>query len=86
VSLINQAGCRLLGYSEARILGKNWFDHFLPGSVREHCRKIFVQLMEGIVGPVDCVENIVLTREADSVWSLEISFNFSLFHCGPAHF
>jgi len=65
VSLINQAGCRLLGYSETQILGKNWFDHFLPEPVREHVRKAFVQLMSGIVEPVECVENNVLTRSGE---------------------
>jgi PAS domain S-box-containing protein len=65
VSLINQAGCRLLGYSEAQILGKNWFDHFLPGPVREHTRKVFVQSMAGIVEPVEYVENTILTRSGE---------------------
>ena len=65
VSLINQAGCRLLGYSEAQIRGMNWFDHFLPERVREHVRKVFVQLMAGIVEPVDYVENVVLTRNGE---------------------
>ncbi len=62
VSLINEAGCRLLGYSEAEILGKNWFDHFLPKPVREHVRRVFVQFMSGTVEPAGCVENLVLTR------------------------
>jgi PAS domain S-box-containing protein len=65
VSLINQAGCRLLGYSEAEILGKNWFDHFLPEPVREHVRKIFAQFMAGTVDPTGCVENVVLTRSGE---------------------
>ncbi len=65
VSLINQAGRRLLGYSEAQILGRNWFDNFLPESVREHVRKVFVQLMAGIVEPVDYVENVVLTQSGE---------------------
>jgi two-component system, OmpR family, phosphate regulon sensor histidine kinase PhoR len=65
VSLINQAGCRLLGYREAQILGKNWFDHFLPEPLREHFRKVFVQLMAGIVEPVEYVENSVLTRSGE---------------------
>jgi PAS domain S-box-containing protein len=65
VSLINQAGCRLLGYSEAQILGKNWFDHFLPESVREQVRKVFVQLMAEVVEPVEYVENIVLTQSGE---------------------
>jgi PAS domain S-box-containing protein len=65
VSLINQAGCRLLGYSEAQVLGKNWFNHFLPETVRDHVRKVFLQLMAGIVEPVEYVENNVLTGSGE---------------------
>ncbi len=65
VSLINQAGCRLLGYSEAEIIGKNWFDHFLPAAVREHVKEVFAQLMAGTVEPGEYVENIVLTRSGE---------------------
>ena len=65
VSLINQAGCRLLGYSEAEILGKNWFDHFLPEPVREYVRRVFVQFVAGTVEPAGCVENLILTRSGE---------------------
>lgn len=62
VSLINQQGCRLMGGEEAEILGKNWFDHFLPADNREEVRCFFHQLMEqGAVQPVEYYENDVLT-------------------------
>jgi PAS domain S-box-containing protein len=62
ISLINQQGCRLLGGEEAEILGKNWFDQFLPADSREEVRTFFHQLMEqGSVQPVEYHENDVLT-------------------------
>ncbi len=47
VGLINQKGCEILGNAEQEILGKNWFDHFLPPRVREHTRAVFHGLMAG---------------------------------------
>ncbi|MCK5180782.1 MAG: PAS domain-containing protein, partial [Candidatus Omnitrophica bacterium] len=35
VVLVNKKGCEVLGYEEGEILGKNWFDHFIPGRLRE---------------------------------------------------
>ncbi len=62
VSLINQQGCRLMGGEEAEILGKNWFDNFLPADNREEVRIFFHQFMEqGAVQPVEYYENDVLT-------------------------
>jgi PAS domain-containing protein len=34
IQLINRKGCEILGASEADILGKNWFEHFLPERIR----------------------------------------------------
>jgi PAS domain S-box-containing protein len=45
VSLINRKGCELLGGHEQDIVGKNWFDHFIPADTREELRALFVQLM-----------------------------------------
>ncbi|MEM7349199.1 MAG: response regulator [Acidobacteriota bacterium] len=38
VSLVNHAGCRLLGYSEEEILGKDWAEHFVPDELRDDVR------------------------------------------------
>ena len=42
VQLINRQGCEILGRPEAEILGKNWFDYFVPESQREQVRAGFV--------------------------------------------
>lgn len=32
VASINRKGCEILGYKEEEIIGKNWFDNFIPES------------------------------------------------------
>ncbi len=65
VALINQKGCELLGYSEQEIIGKNWFNHFIPQRVREEILAIFNQAMAGQVSPIEYVENWILTRDKE---------------------
>jgi protein-histidine pros-kinase len=62
VTLINQKGCKLLGYREEEIVGKNWFEVFLPTAIREGTRAVFQGLMSGKCEPHKYHENPVLTR------------------------
>ena len=45
ISLINRKGCELFGGDEADIVGKNWFDNFIPPDAREEVRGLFIRLM-----------------------------------------
>ena len=65
ISLVNQAGCRLLGYPEDEIIGTNWFSRFLPARARVDVEEIFDHLMAGIIEPVRYVEGTVLTRNGE---------------------
>ncbi|OGP69739.1 MAG: hypothetical protein A2Y80_03485, partial [Deltaproteobacteria bacterium RBG_13_58_19] len=65
VNLVNQPGCSLLGYPEEEIVGKNWFDHFLPERERAEVEKVFKQLMAGIIDPVEYFENVIVTRSGE---------------------
>ena len=65
ISLVNLAGCRLLGYPEDEIIGTNWFSRFLPARARADVEEIFDQLMAGIIEPVRFVEGTVLTRNGE---------------------
>lgn len=50
ITLINKAGCALLGHDRVQdVVGKNWFDTFLPETIRAHVRTKFhdVLAMEG---------------------------------------
>ncbi len=44
VSLINRRGCKILGLPESAIVGKNWFDHFIPERARAEAKANFVKL------------------------------------------
>ncbi|MCB1032898.1 MAG: PAS domain S-box protein, partial [Acidobacteria bacterium] len=39
VSLINRKGCRVLGYKEEEIVGRNWFENFVPEGARAAARE-----------------------------------------------
>jgi PAS domain S-box-containing protein len=61
VIMVNPAGCRLLGRCEDEILGKNWFDTFLPERLREASRELFARKVTGAVDQPEQVENIIVT-------------------------
>lgn len=44
VTLINRRGCDILKLSEKDILGKNWFDHFIPKENVEEIKLLFESL------------------------------------------
>ncbi len=47
VADINQNGCQLLGFTKSEVLGKNWFDNFIPENIREDMRLTFHQSLKG---------------------------------------
>lgn len=65
VSLINRMGCAVLGLPEEQIVGRNWFDSFIPEAGRENVRTAFLRLMAGEVQAVGQFENAVLTSRGD---------------------
>ncbi|MDP1929661.1 MAG: PAS domain S-box protein, partial [Thiobacillus sp.] len=71
VQLVNHKGCEMLGASEADILGKDWFEHFLPEGIRKGIKEAFFLLLQGDLAPVEYMENTILTRsgkERDVAW------------------
>ena len=63
VNLINKKGCQILGYdAEERIIGRNWFDNFIPEEMRNEIRKVFDELMNNGSSEVQYFENAVLTK------------------------
>ena len=47
VADINQKGCELLEYLKKEVVGKNWFDVFIPERIRDEMRLTFHQLLDG---------------------------------------
>ncbi len=64
VSLINKKGCALLGYKkESSLIGKNWFDEFIPVHNIKKVKKEFHRLVSGEISGEDYYENPVLTKK-----------------------
>jgi PAS domain S-box-containing protein/putative nucleotidyltransferase with HDIG domain len=61
VTLVNQKGCEILGCEESEIVGKNWFDSFVPERLRNGVKDVLEQLVAGQIEPVEYFENPVLT-------------------------
>jgi len=62
VTLINKKGCDILGYNEREIIGKNWFENFIPCKHKEEVKFIFQSLLKGKVSWVECFEHPILTK------------------------
>jgi PAS domain S-box-containing protein len=63
--MINKKGCEVLGWSEGEIVGKNWFDHFLPERIREQTRQYARDVYEGRLEFPAYHENPVITRSSE---------------------
>ena len=75
VTLINRKGCEILGCSEQEVLGREWFDHFVPEPVRAAARDEYETML--LRGPdhSEQYEEPVLTkggRERTIRWHLII--------------
>ncbi|MEL6844412.1 MAG: PAS domain S-box protein, partial [Bacteroidota bacterium] len=65
VKLVNREGSRLLGYEEKEIVGKNWFDHFIPPAEREEVRGVFHKVLNGEMAHVEFYENRILNQQGE---------------------
>jgi len=65
ITLINKKGCKILGFKEKDIKGKNWFDNFLPEEIKDEMKGVYKKLMAGEIEPVEFYENPVLTKNGE---------------------
>ncbi|OGP49498.1 MAG: hypothetical protein A2Y79_09340 [Deltaproteobacteria bacterium RBG_13_43_22] len=63
VTLINRKGCEILGYGRDEIIGKKWFEIFIPKDFRAEAKRIFFQTLAGEIKPVEYFESPVITKE-----------------------
>lgn len=62
ISFINRRGCEILGHEKEDILGKNWFDNFLPEKIREDIKTVFRKLMAQEIELAEYFDNVVLAK------------------------
>jgi PAS domain S-box-containing protein len=65
VTLINKKGCAILGYPEEEIIGKTWFDNFLPRRFREKEKENFKKLTESEFDCPEYSEGFILTKNGN---------------------
>jgi PAS domain S-box-containing protein len=65
VTLVNKRGCEVLGYEEGEIVGKNWFDNFLPERDRAEAREIFQAVLDERITIENPVTGPVLTSSGE---------------------
>ena len=63
VTMINQKGCEVLGSAAGEIVGKDWFETFIPAYIRRDVIQGFRKLMAGEIEPVEYFENLVLIQD-----------------------
>jgi len=65
VSLINNRGCEVLGYTKEEILGRNWIDNFVPERLQNKMNDILAKLRSNQTVSYEHFENPVLTQSGE---------------------
>jgi len=65
VQLVNRRGCELLGHREEEIVGRNWFERFVPAEQAESVRHAFRMMMEEVRSAVPYHESPVLSAAGE---------------------
>ncbi|MFH0822521.1 MAG: PAS domain S-box protein, partial [Pseudomonadota bacterium] len=63
--LANKKACAVLGWDEDEVVGRNWFDTFLPEPGRETVKEAFTDAMAGKIELSEYYENPVLTKQGE---------------------
>lgn len=62
VSLVNKKGANVLGYPQEEIIGKDWFETFIPREVREKVRSVHSELISGRGAAYRYYENEIVAK------------------------
>ncbi len=65
VALINREGACILGFEKEEIIGKNWFDNFIPRQIRAEVEVVFQKLIAGEAELFKNYENPILTKTGE---------------------
>jgi PAS domain S-box-containing protein len=66
IALINRKGCEILGYTEAELVGRDWFEHCVPERARESSRRGFADVLNGRREAMSYVEDTIHAREGQT--------------------
>jgi PAS domain S-box-containing protein len=63
ITLLNRIGCEILGRSREKLVGKNWFDNFIPSRSRDEMKAVFKKILTEGIGSY--FENPILTMSGE---------------------
>lgn len=65
VQMINPKGCEILEYTEEEIIGKNWFENFIPKEQINKIKEVSNLIYNGKLEHVKYFENEILTKNGN---------------------
>ncbi len=65
ITLVNQRACEVLGYTKEEAIGQNWFDIFLPDSVRSLIKGAYTEVLKGNMELPEFSEKPILTKSGE---------------------
>jgi PAS domain S-box-containing protein len=65
VALINKTGCELLQRNEHDVIGKDWFEMYVPERFRDEAKAVFSRMIAGARQPAEEFQNPVLTESGE---------------------
>ncbi|MGQ9844452.1 MAG: PAS domain S-box protein [Spirochaetota bacterium] len=63
ITLVNKMACKILGYTEDELVGKDWFSTCLPSEIQDDVQSVFQKILQGDLKPVEFYENAVVTKD-----------------------
>jgi PAS domain S-box-containing protein len=65
IELVNKKGCEVIGAPEEFVIGKNWFDQFVPELFRVEIKNKFSELISGKLDPFEYDEYLIITSHGE---------------------
>ncbi|MCW8963324.1 MAG: PAS domain S-box protein [Gammaproteobacteria bacterium] len=78
VQLINRRGCEIIECNESDVIGKNWFDGYIPERMIDDVKNAHHMLMSGDTEPVETYENPIVSTSGDEkvvLWNNSVIYD-----------
>jgi len=63
ITFVNKNGRKILGCTDHKCVGEDWFENFIPERLRDNVRNCFKDLICGKTEGVEYYENLILTKD-----------------------
>ncbi len=80
VTLINKKGCSILRADEKDIVGKNWFDNFVPKKIVDEIKEVYNKILYAEIGFTKRYENNIITSKGEEkiiLWDSNILYDLN---------